>query len=339
MKHTYKNATGVIVIDEGCRQLSTKDSSSEIGWSIFASGWFGRLWTYQEGFLPPCVDVELCDGSIDLYKLVQTLYKIYIYRTANPFPAVFVRDLVAVLQKARPLDRYHLERPWERCLVDLFNAMPRRRSSRPDDQILVISLLLDVEIGSLMELDREDRWKDLYMKLGTIPWTVIFDQRPKMQTSCFTWAPSTWISSGKDEWLHYDEELANVTEKGLLVTLTALVFNECAPRNVSCMVIEVEGQLYELSRPNEILEDMLPGFDTLFVRHFKHEQRRSALERNSSLLLRVILGLRNTADGSTILCELHSNWMIRTLGNQQEFLSTDTKVIRGRWETERFCLT
>ena len=147
MRLTYQNATGVIVLDEGCRKLSINNSDLEIGWSVFASGWFGRLWTYQEGFLPPWVDIELGDGLIDLYTLVQKLHNVYKSRNASPFPAVFVRDLVAVLQKARPLDSRHLERPWSRRMVDLFNAMTRRRSSRPDDQILLLGLLLDLDIG------------------------------------------------------------------------------------------------------------------------------------------------------------------------------------------------
>lgn len=46
MRHTYQNAAGVIFLDEGRRKLSSKSSDMDIGWSVFASGWFGRLWTY-----------------------------------------------------------------------------------------------------------------------------------------------------------------------------------------------------------------------------------------------------------------------------------------------------
>ena len=56
------------------RKPSTYSSGLEIGWSLFASEWFGRLWTYQEGFLLPWVDLELGDGLVDLYSLIQNLY-------------------------------------------------------------------------------------------------------------------------------------------------------------------------------------------------------------------------------------------------------------------------
>jgi hypothetical protein len=70
MKITYRNATGVVVLDSNLRQVSTSSSIIEIGWTLLASGWMGRLWTYQEGFLPPWVDLELSDGFYDLYSLI-----------------------------------------------------------------------------------------------------------------------------------------------------------------------------------------------------------------------------------------------------------------------------
>ncbi|KAK0509938.1 hypothetical protein JMJ35_007332 [Cladonia borealis] len=338
MYHTYENATGVIVLDEGCRKLSIKNSDLEIGWSIFASGWFGRLWTYQEGFIPPWVDVELSDGLISLYNVIQNLYKLYTDRKANPFPAVFVRDLVAVLQKARPLDLHHRKRPWVRRLVDLFNAMTRRRTSRPDDQISALGLFLELEIKDLLRLEGEDRWKAFYLKLERIPWTVVFDQRPKMQASSFTWAPSTWISSGKDLWLHYDEELADITNEGLKVTLTALILDETSPTNPSGMVIQAGQELYEVSRSNEFMASNFQHFNIVFVRYFKHEQPRGALQRNSSILMRVGLGLRSTTTEVRLQHEFSGGWEIRTLVQFEEILDSTPNILRGRWETLQWCI-
>ena len=338
MYHTYQNATGVIVLDEGCRKLSTKNSDLEIGWSIFASGWFGRLWTYQEGFIPPWVDVELSDGLISLYDVIQNLYKLYTDRKANPFPAVFVRDLVAVLQKARPLDLHHHKRPWVRRLVDLFNAMTRRRTSRPDDQILALGLFLGLEIKELMRLEGEDRWKAFYLQLKKIPWTVVFDQRPKMQASSFTWAPSTWISSGKDVWLLYDEELADITDEGLNVTLTALILDEPSPTNSSGMVIQAGQELYEVSRPNSIVAGDLQQFNIVFVRYLKHEQPQGALQRNSSILMRVGLGLKSTTTEVRLRHDFGGGWEIRTLPQFEDTLDSTPNILRGRWETLQWCI-
>ncbi|KAI6777793.1 uncharacterized protein J7T54_005805 [Emericellopsis cladophorae] len=275
MIQTYKHATGVILLDHGLRSLSTSRSDLEVGWSVVASGWFGRLWTYQEGHLAQWVDVDLGDGMIDLYSLVQRLYRRYYDRPeGNPFPSVFVHELLAMLQKARPLDSLNNQRPRSRRLVDLFNALTRRQTSRPTDQFLVIGLLLDLDISQGATLEGEERWKDLYLRIEKIPWTVVFDQRPKMATSLFTWAPSTWISAGSDRWLHYNDEEADITDEGLIVTLKILVLDETATINFTRTVLETEEQhFYELAwEEREVgANSQLVKFDTLFVRYLKGE--------------------------------------------------------------------
>ncbi len=51
--------------------------------------------------------MEVHDGLIDLYTIVQRLYNLYYGQpNGNPFPSVFVRELLAILQKVRPLDRH-----------------------------------------------------------------------------------------------------------------------------------------------------------------------------------------------------------------------------------------
>lgn len=130
--------------------------------------------------------MELQDGVVNLYDLIQRLYRLC-YKTppGNPFPFVFMQPLLAILQKARPLDSRNNQRPRSRRLVDVFNALTRRQTSRPTDQFLVIGLLLGVGISLEISLEGEERWKDLYLQIGKIPWTMVFDQRAKMATYPF----------------------------------------------------------------------------------------------------------------------------------------------------------
>ena len=344
MRLTYQNAAGVIVLDEGLAKLSTNNSELEIGWSIFASGWFGRLWTYQEGFLPPWVDIELGDGLVDLYGVIQRIYKIYHDRKASPFPAVFARGLLGVLQKARPLDKRHYERSISKRTVDLFNAMTRRRTSRPDDQLLVLGLLLDVDIKPLMELHGEDRWQAFYLCLGRIPWTVVFDQRPKMQMSPFNWAPSTWISSGKDEWLHYDEKMAEITEDGLQITLTVLILEKTMAIPSAPLIVEENQNHYELTLSRQApqpTETCLRRFNTVFVRYFMNDYPQNVLLKNSSLLMRVGLGLRGRgkSSNSKLQYDFAGGLEIRLLTGEDGVQAGKGNNIRGRWEEVRCCFT
>lgn len=296
MKHTYKNATGVIVLDQGLQILSTKSSGLEIAWSVFASGWFGRLWTYQEGFLARWVDIELNDGLVDLYVLIQSLYDYYYDRpVGNQFPSVLVRELLAMLQKARPLDLYQQERSRSKCLVDLFNALTRRQTSRPSDQLLVIGLLLDLNIGRLMEFEGEEGWRAFYISLKKIPWTVVFDQRPKMRASSFKWAPSTWTSAGGNRWLHYDHGEADITERGWSMNLIVLALDEIAPTNLSRAVIKTNNHSYELSQAGNIAKPQLQEFNVIFVRYPQGEEPIEALQSSTSVWSPVGLGLKSAS--------------------------------------------
>ena len=60
MKYTYADSLLSIVLDNSIRHVSVADDPISIAWYLYASGWMGRLWTYQEAFIiPPRVDLEL----------------------------------------------------------------------------------------------------------------------------------------------------------------------------------------------------------------------------------------------------------------------------------------
>ena len=346
MIQTYQNATGVILLDQGLRSLSKNRSDLEIGWSVFASGWFGRLWTYQEGYLARWVEMELHDGMVNLYALIQRLYRLcYDMPQGNPFPSVFVPSLLAMLQKVRPLDSRTHQRPWSKRLVDLFNALIRRQTSRPTDQFLVIGLLLGVDIRPGMALQGEERWKDLYLRIKKMPWAVVFDQRPKMATSPFRWAPSTWIGSGGDHWLHYNDEEAEITERGLIVTLRLLILEDVASTQFSRVVLETEEpHFYELSwSGNEAgVDHRLPEFDTLFVRYFQGEDPEDVLYENRATLLTVGLGLKAEAPADTAIPMKHDfteGWELREIVDLRELEREDLPQLRARWAELKCCLT
>jgi hypothetical protein len=338
MKTTYRNATGVIVLDSSLRQISESSSVIQIGWTLFASGWMGRLWTYQEGFLPPWVDLELSDGCCDLQELIQRLYKLYYNYSNNPFPAVFTRDLQAALQKTRPLDRYHHSRSKSRKIVDTFNVLTRRLTSRPDDQLLVLGLMLDVNIDHLMTLTVEERWKKFYISLEEVPCTIVLDRRPKMDISPFRWAPSTWISHGKDEWLHYDDILANCSGDGLRVTITALLLDGVCTFSDFAILIQVEEDLYELSRlaSNPTSSST---FNIIFVRYFKNESPQLNLGRNSSVKARVGVGFIDLAVGNELQYDFTGGWDIQLLTGAGRDHSLVLKIVAGEWQEREFLFT
>jgi Heterokaryon incompatibility protein (HET) len=339
MKKTYHSATGVVVLDSSLRQVSISSSLIEIGWTLLASGWMGRLWTYQEGFLPPWVDLELSDGFYDLYSLIQNLYKAYYEHSSSPFPFLFTRDLLASLQKTRPLGLKHYTRTKSRQIVDTFNVLTRRLTSRTDDQLLVLGLLLDVDVERLMTLSGEDRWKEFYLSLREVPWTIIFDRRPKMCSANFRWAPKTWISHGKDEWLHYDDGLAVCSNNGLQVNITALVLDDLCALDQSQILIQVDEDLYELSRSPSSPVIGPTAVNLIFVRHLKHETPRASLYRNSLVLMRVGVGFFSQTAADQLQYDFAAGWDIRLLEELTEEQLPAGKSVTGRWEQREFYFT
>jgi Heterokaryon incompatibility protein (HET) len=339
MKSTYQNATGVIVLDEGLRCLSVRSSHLEIGWSLFASGWFSRLWTYQEGFLPPWVDLELSDGLIDLSTLLRNLYNIWNERKGTRFPALYVRDLVAVLQKARPLAPSPNRRSRQKRLVDLFNALTRRDSSRPDDQLLVIGLLLGINIQSLRDVPSLDRWQAFYLSLQQIPWTIVFDRRPKIRTHPFCWAPATWISAGQDEWLHYDEDLAEITSEGLKVSLNVLLLTRTCPTTFSAIFIRTEPYIYELIRQDIAQISSLQTFNCIIIRYFVDENPEFQLAKHRAVYMRVGLGLIDHPTGTGLRYDCTTLFEIQLFADNDETEMIDGDIVEGSWQEMQMCFT
>ena len=338
MKATYQNATGAIVLDEGLRQLSTRSSDMEVAWSLFASGWFGRLWTYQEGFLPPWVDLEVSDGLIDLSLLIRRLYYFSTVPKASPFPGLFTRDLLAILQKARPLASSLGERSKQKRIADLFNALTRRDSSRPGDQLLVMGLLLGINIRRLLELDGENRWRAFYLSLGQIQWTIVFDQRQKMLTSPFRWAPATWLSAGRDEWLHYDEDLAEITEDGLKISRTILVLSKVQATTGAPLVARAGPYLYEILLPTS--EEAVPfqTFNAVIVRHFSDQLPQANLLSNRSVYMKVGIGLIHGSRQQCLQYDFNCGTELQLLG-EDEAESINTDPLEGQWKHIPLCFT
>ena len=338
MQFTYRNATGVVVLDSSLCRISKFSSTIEIGWALFASGWMGRLWTYQEGFLPPWVHLELSDGSQNLYGLIQQLYDTYYNHSSNPFPYIFIRELVSALQKTRPLDLYHHARSKSRKIVDIFNALTRRLTSRPDDQILVLGLMLDIDIHYLMTLTGEARWREFYLSVKEVPWTIVFDRRPKMSLSAFRWAPNTWISHGKDEWLHYDDVLADCSDDGLRVNVTALMLHEMCTYSEFEILILADNDLYELSRLLSSPTSSRP-FNVVFVRYFRHETPQISLERNNSVLMGVGVGFIDSTACGQLQYDFTGKWNIQLLTGPPEDQQLGLRTITGNWEEREFLFT
>ena len=347
MKYTYADSLVSIVLDNSIRRVSVADDPISIAWYLYASGWMGRLWTYEEAFIPPRVDLELKDGLCQIYELVQRLYQMYLNKDkGNPVPAILASDLVASLQKIRPLDRQFRQRDRVRQIVDVFNALTRRLTSRPEDQLLVLGLLLDIDLNKILAVDGELRWREFYLGLREIPWTIVFDRRPKIsQVLGFGWAPSTWISSGRDAYLHYDDALAACTEEGLRIRLIVLLFDDLCETFEGYLRVNVDSDIYEIRTPRETLGSTCPSsdsFDIIFVRYFKLKTPQGMLHDHPSVWMPAGVGQRDNTfsdDGRLLWYDFQDGWDISLVDEPDQLLQEGRAPQPGLWIERDFLFT
>jgi hypothetical protein len=190
-----------------------------------------------------------------------------------------------------------------------------------------------------MTLSGENRWKEFYLSLREVPWTIVFDRRPKMCSANFRWAPKTWISHGKDEWLHYDDALALCSNNGLHVNITALILDDLCTLDQSKILILVDEDLYELWRSPSSPVIGPTAASVIFVRHFKHETPRMCLHRNSSVLMRVGVGLFSETAADQLQYDFTAGWDIRLLEELTQERLLEGKSVTGRWEQREFAFT
>ena len=345
MKYTYADSVLSIVLDNSIRRVSVADDLISIAWYLYASGWMGRLWTYQEAVIPPWVDLELKDGLCQIYELVQRLYRMYLNQDkGNPVPAILAKDLVASLQKIRPLHRQFRQRDRVRQIVDVFNALTRRLTSRPENQLLVLGLLLEIDLNKILAVDGELRWREFYLALREIPWTILFDRRPKISKVLgFGWAPSTWISSGRDVYLHYDDTLAACTEEGIRVKLIVLLLDDLCKTFEEYLLVKVYADIYEIRRPQETLFPCAGSYEIIFVRYFKLKPPQGMLYEHPSLWIPAGVGQWDHAsssdDGRLGWYDFRDGWEIRLVDESDELLREDRAPQLGMWMERDFLFT
>ena len=83
----------------------------------------------------------------------------------------------------------------EYSLAHIMDALRWRSSSRSEDQAIVASLLMHLNVADILRSDEQkDCFAEFYTQIKTEPWTIIFDRRPKMKRAGFTWAPKTLMN-------------------------------------------------------------------------------------------------------------------------------------------------
>ncbi|OCH91924.1 hypothetical protein OBBRIDRAFT_833835 [Obba rivulosa] len=202
------DAAVVLVIDSGVYSCSINAPSEEKLLCVITSGWMQRLWTLQEAILARKLVFEFSDGIAswenlmpqgeDLLDVLKTNLAAEVYRLSKRRSAV---------EDGGELKKLNLG--------DVARSLRGRSTSKPEDETLAISGLLDVNASELVDLPSPERMVALLLRVRKIASDIIFLSVPKLERPGFRWAPKTpMISDGPT--VGANSQDADCTSEGLL---------------------------------------------------------------------------------------------------------------------------
>ncbi|KAK0497976.1 hypothetical protein EDD18DRAFT_1331051 [Armillaria luteobubalina] len=268
MAETYRNADTVLVIDSGIRSCSLSAPPEERLLHIISSGWMQRLWTLQEALLARQLVLEFADSFAALgdklipaegtpihledtptrvedtptrVKDAPTRVEDEVNRVGEHAGDVLISQLAAEIFRLRKYRRY--ARSTSFTLGDVAQSLRWRTTSRPEDETLAISGLLNVDAFELVNLPASQRMMTLLLRVQKLPRSIITIPGPKLYEVGFRWAPKTMMTNMQlsipaSEPSHK----ASCTPQGLIADYVAVYFKENATitntntRGVHCYI-------------------------------------------------------------------------------------------------------
>jgi len=222
MAQTYANASVVLVLDEGIRQIYATDSILEKMFIIFVSTWVQRLWPLQEMLLGEQMVFRISDGFMD-YREFATDEAVSLAQkdvVATELLGWFAQALIFKLTKTVSLEAiiWHLS---------------RRTSSRRPDETLAIAGLFGLDASEYVDLDPAERmFKFLIEHNGcTVPSDIIFLLGDKLEGPGRCWAPRSFMMNSQTSLLKGNarNQTSVITEHGLLGNYLCLVLEQVWP--------------------------------------------------------------------------------------------------------------
>jgi hypothetical protein len=124
-----------------------RDDPEKILLSIAGSPWLSRLWTYEEAELAINHPFQIKDGGVDIRKLWNEWWNSVSIDLFNRLPfllPMYLPGFVNVRRMSGPLR-----------LCDLFEKLPWRSTSKPQDEPLCIATILDLDIQTILQSNIE----------------------------------------------------------------------------------------------------------------------------------------------------------------------------------------
>jgi hypothetical protein len=223
MRHIYKDASCVLVLDRWVQSVATTADISEKFSRLYLSNWQHRLWTCQEGIFAQSLYFQLSDRQQRLAEFTEEagLRKDGPLKCTIPAMAL---DIPAFNEgKLESFDLSEKVHP-------ILNAVRLRTTTKQKDETVCIATLLGLEPAPILRVRDEpgrdiceQRMEKLMQIIKKIPQGLIFNKMERLTSPGYRWAPRTFLGQKLSGPLwEADPDFLN-GEGGLLIPCHGLV--------------------------------------------------------------------------------------------------------------------
>lgn len=206
MNFTFAGADNVLVLDPVLRTLSKKSVSKlQLRVQVACSIWMTRCWTFQEACLARAWHVALrttlYEPAIDYRREVDPLYRVWNQQTIWTDEAELEHEAVSFYGKMWPLvdQDPDYKPPIVRSndggdifrFTKIWNELDQRSTTRRQDRLIILAILLDLDAGEIMSLKVEDQMKAVLGTQKLLPLSLLFEPQLELaasETKC-GWIP------------------------------------------------------------------------------------------------------------------------------------------------------
>ncbi|KAI9768163.1 MAG: hypothetical protein M1840_004993 [Geoglossum simile] len=248
LKRTYEEADKVLVLDSTLQEVADEAESTEALMRIASSSWIRRLWTFQEGALSKSLHFQFanqavtydsvieqrqreivdhakqlitihrrCQKPLDIGKLKSELAAL-LHNLSNAEDPIFFeadREIREVRNGLKAAEEDNTR------LIALCDNIKWRTTSKPEDEFICLATLLGRNIKDAVSCPHEERMKWLFSSLSSVPASIIFHDRPRVQQTCYRWIPTSVLNSSII--IGGDAQTAIPSPDGLRVTYPGLL--------------------------------------------------------------------------------------------------------------------
>jgi hypothetical protein len=247
MRHIYKDASCVLVLDRWVEEVATTAEISEKFARLYLSNWQHRLWTCQEGAFASTLYFQFHNGQERLTELMEEAGLRNDGPRKSSIPALALN--IPAFNEGK-LERFNLSQR----VQPILEAVRRRTTTKKKDETVCITTLLGLDPGPILRMDIDSnrdvcdqRMEKLIAMIETLPQGLIFNKMERLTTAGYRWAPRTFLGQKLSDplWEHHpdDQDLLNgddgifVPGHGLLVHFPAYLLAISSEQAAVAMVI------------------------------------------------------------------------------------------------------